>query len=78
MDQNLIARITRIDKRRILRKLKAGKTLSRPYYYGTYQENGKTITVYIGKELPKGLERLINKRYRKPGYKNYTWPRPRA
>ena len=66
MDPQIIARITRIEKRRIPRKLKAGKSLSLPYYYGTYQENGKTITVYIGKELPKGLERLINKRYKKP------------
>jgi len=78
MNHEIITRITRIEKRRLPRKLKAGKTLSQPYWYGCYQENGKTVTIYIGKELPKELKRLINKRYKKPGYRNYTWPRPRG
>jgi len=78
MDIKLIARITRIHKTDIPRKTKRGVRHSGPYWYGIYHENGKETTVYIGKELPKELERLIKKRYRKPGYQNYTWPRPRA
>jgi len=78
MESKLIARITRIDKKDIPRQTKRGTRYSGPYWYGAYMDNGKERTVYIGKELPKGLKRLINKRYRKPGYKNYTWPRPRA
>jgi len=78
MDQQLMARITRIDKRYIPRKTKTRKMHSGPYWYGVYRENGKETTVYIGKELPKKLERLINKRYKKPGYLRYTWPRPKG
>ena len=78
MDQQLIPRIVRVDKKEIPRKGKRGIRHSGPYWYGYYRENGRTVTVYIGKELPKQLERLINKRYRKPGFKQYTWPRPRA
>lgn len=78
MDAQLIARITRVDKRYIPRRTKTKKMHSGPYWYGIYHENGREITVYIGKELPAELERLIKKRYKKPGYRNYTWPRPRG
>jgi len=78
MEPKLMARITRIEKRDISRTTKKGKRYSGPYWYGVSRENGKETTVYIGKELPKELERLIKKRYKKPGYQNYTWPRPRA
>jgi len=78
MEQGLIGRIARLSKEYIPRMAKHGKTLDGPYWYGWYQENGKTKRVYIGKELPKELERLIKKRYKKPGFQRYTWPRARG
>ena len=78
MDPQLIARITRLEKKYIPKMTKHGRTLHGPYWYGIYHENGKEIRVYIGKELQKELEHLIKKRYKKPGYRNYTWPRPRG
>ena len=72
-----LEKITRVQKQYISRNTKRGKRQSGPYWFGLYQKDGKTVKVYIGKELPKGLRYLIKKRYRKPGHRNYTWPGPK-
>jgi len=65
--------------RRVYRAYVKYKTLSGvkscgPYWRGMYLENGKTVTVYIGKELPDSLRYLLDGRYKRPGCKEYTWP----
>jgi len=45
-----------------------------PYWRGSYYENGKERTVYIGKELPDSLMCLLEGRYKRSGYEDYTWP----
>ena len=45
-----------------------------PYWQGMYWENGRSVTLYIGKELPDSLRYLLAGRYKRPGSKAYTWP----
>ncbi|GAI59054.1 unnamed protein product [marine sediment metagenome] len=45
-----------------------------PYWFGYWQENGKQKGTYIGKELPESLKDMLERRFKKPGYKNYAWP----
>ena len=78
ISQDKIERVTRLSKAYVSRMTKHGSTLDGPYWYGWYQENGKPKKVYIGRELPKELKRLIQKRYRRRGHRNYTWPRPKG
>jgi len=55
-------------------KTKSGVKLCGPYWRGQYWENGKNRSVYIGKELPDSLKALFDGRFKRPGYKGYTWP----
>lgn len=73
-----LERITRVQRNYIPRKNKKGTRLGGPYWFGYYQKDGKTVQMYIGKELPQALRYLVKKRYRKPGHRNYTWPKPRS
>ena len=45
-----------------------------PYWQGMYWENGRSVSVYIGKELPDSLRYLLDGRYKRPGCETYTWP----
>ncbi len=45
-----------------------------PYWRGQYWEDGKEVCVYLGKKVPKSLQHLLDGRYKRPGYKDYTWP----
>jgi len=52
-----------------------GKKIKRgPYWFGWYMENGKQIRVYIGKDLPKHLQWLLDERVMLPGRKQWQWP----
>ncbi|GAJ11192.1 unnamed protein product [marine sediment metagenome] len=73
-----IKKVTRLLRHYVPRETPKGTVLNGPYWYGYWQENGRTIKVYLGKELQKELEYLIKKRHKKPGYQQYTWPRPRG
>ena len=67
-------RITRVYQHYQIRKVGRKKRYDGPYWFGYFQEDDKQRRVYIGKELPESLKRLIDGRYRRPGYINYTWP----
>lgn len=56
------------------RKTKNGIRVDGPYWFGYWMDNGKRRSVYFGKHLPEELLPLLKGRYKRPGYKNYTWP----
>jgi len=78
MDRDLILKITRLSIHYATEKTSKGVKRFGPYYTGVWRENGQERTVYIGKHLPRELKQLLNSRYKKPGYKTYTWPGQRA
>lgn len=67
-------KITRVYYEYDIKRIRGEKRYYGPYWFGYYQENGKQGRVYIGKKLPKSLKYLVDGRFKKPGYKNYTWP----
>lgn len=52
----------------------SGKT--GPYWRGHYRENGKRVTVHIGKKLPTELFTLLERAKFLPGADHRTWPSP--
>ncbi|MBA7644303.1 hypothetical protein ES703_52045 [subsurface metagenome] len=67
-------RIVRVYQQYDTKKTPKGKRYYGPYWYGYFQENGKEKRVFIGKQLPDSMKYLIKERFKRPGYKNYTWP----
>jgi len=74
MDQAILSKVTRVAQEYRYRKKKRGFSKRGPYWFGTYQENGKTERVYIGKELPEELHALLEARIKPLGHRNYFWP----
>jgi len=55
---------------------KNGKIYKRgPYWRGSGTYNGIPYTIYIGKELPPELQKLLDKRVERKGRKLYNWPK---
>jgi len=67
-------KIVRVYQQYDIKNTKNGKRYYGPYWYGYFQKDGKTARVFIGKQLPKSMGYLIKERFKRPGYKNYTWP----
>ena len=74
MKKDVLGKIQRVYQFWTKTKTKKGVTLTGPYWQGCYQEDGKSKTVYIGKELPAELVRLVEGRITRQGYKNTAWP----
>ncbi|MBA7611026.1 hypothetical protein ES703_18242 [subsurface metagenome] len=74
MKRGVLRKIRRVYQYWVEEKTKAGVKRYGPYWRGSYYENGRERTVYIGKEVPGGLRYLLDGRYRRPGYEEYTWP----
>ncbi|GAH58830.1 unnamed protein product, partial [marine sediment metagenome] len=55
-------------------KSRTGKVLKRYHWVGNYCDRGINYTLYIGKELPKELERLLEGRVLNPRTGHYWWP----
>ncbi|MBA7640743.1 hypothetical protein ES703_48414 [subsurface metagenome] len=74
MKPGIEGKINRVCQHYDIRRKGRKKVVLGPYWFGYWQENGKTKTGYIGKELPEGLKFLLERRFKKPGNKYYTWP----
>ena len=74
MDPITLSKITRVNAQFITKKTGKGDHKTGPYWYGYWQENGNTQRVYIGRELPKELEFLLNTRLKITGHSQYYWP----
>ena len=74
MKAGIEEKITSIYQHYDIRRKGRKRQIFGPYWFGYWQENGKQKTGYIGKVLPEGLKYLLEGRFKKPGYKNYTWP----
>ena len=74
MKKSVLGKITRVQEFYPRHKTRNGVKKSGPYWRGIYSEKGKEVTVYLGKELPESLRYLMDGRYKRRGYKLYTWP----
>jgi hypothetical protein len=74
MKPGIEEKITRVYQHYDIRRKGGKKKMCGPYWFGYWWENGKQQSAYIGKELTKRLKRLIDGRYKRPGYAKYTWP----
>jgi len=74
MDPITLNKITRVLSQFIIKKSSKGDHKVGPYWFGFWQENGKTKRVYIGRELPEELEVLLDTRIKPPGHRQYSWP----
>ena len=78
MDKVTLKKITRVQAQFMTKKTSKGDHTTGPYWFGYWQENGKTLKAYIGRELPAELEALLNTRVKYPGHRHYSWPGQRA
>jgi len=74
MDAVTLSKITRVNAQFMTKKTGKGDHTTGPYWFGYWQENGKTLKAYIGRELPKELEVLLDTRIKPPGHSRYLWP----
>lgn len=74
MDKKILSKITRVAKENRRGKTKQGVKIIWSYWFGYYQEKGKGVQVYLGKDLPKELYGLLKTRIKPPGHRNYVWP----
>ena len=74
MDPQIISKITRVHPEFRTHATKDGPHTTGPYWYGFWQENGKTVRVYFGRELPPELQALFDSRYLLPGHTTFSWP----
>jgi hypothetical protein len=74
MDPKHIPNITMVAQEYKSRKTKKGTVKDGPYWFGYWMEKGKSRRVYIGKELPKELQAVLDSRTKPPGRTNYSWP----
>ena len=74
MRKSVVRKIKRVYQYWVNYKTLDGVKRCGPYWRGSYYENGKERTVYIGKELPDSLRYLLDGRYKRPGYQEFTWP----
>lgn len=74
MKKGVLEKIRRVYQSYVTYKTLSGSRRCGPYWRGNYCENGRSITVHIGKELPDSLKYLLDGRYKRPGCKEYTWP----
>ncbi|MBA7684892.1 hypothetical protein ES703_93305 [subsurface metagenome] len=73
MDAITLRKITRVQEEFRTKKTGKGDHQTGPYWFGFWQENGKTQRVYIGRELPAELELLLDTRVKIPGHLYYSW-----
>ena len=76
MDKKLIGKVTSLYQGYCTKKQGRKKYRCGPYWFGAWYRNGKRFRVYIGKDLPKPLQDLLDSRYRVTGHKRFTWPMP--
>ena len=69
-----IEKIQGLFKQKFWSRYKGKRVKRGPYWMGWYMQNGKQITLYIGKELPKQLEFLLKERFKLPGRMRWSWP----
>jgi len=74
MNPITLSKITRVNPQFMTKKTPCGDHTTGPYWWGFYQEKGKTIKVYIGRQLPEELEVLLSTRVKLPGHTQYIWP----
>lgn len=74
MKKSVLRKIKRVYQFRVKYKTQDSVKSTGPYWRGMYTENGRKVTVYLGKELPDSLRYLLEGRYKRPGYEGYTWP----
>ena len=74
MRKSVLRKIRRVYQFWVKYDTQSGVKRSGPYWRGQYWEGGKEVCVYLGKELPDSLRHLLDGRYKRPGYKDYTWP----
>ena len=74
MDPKDFPKVTRVLQEYVHYKTKKGPRKHGPYYYGYWQENGKSRRVYIGKELPQELADIPGTAIRFPGRTHLIWP----
>ena len=74
MKKSVLRKITRVYQYWVEYKTRSGVKRCGPYWRGDYWESGQSVTVYIGKELPDCLRYLLEGRYKRNGYRLYTWP----
>ncbi len=74
MKRGVLRKIRRVYQYWVKQKSKDGVKRTGPYWRGSYTEENKEVSVYIGKKLPDSLMYLLDGRYKRPGCKEYTWP----
>ena len=74
MRKSDLRKVRRVYRSYVKYKTRKGIRSCGPYWRGMYLENGRSVTVHIGKELPDSLRYLLDGRYKRPGCKEYTWP----
>ncbi|MBA7644118.1 hypothetical protein ES703_51855 [subsurface metagenome] len=74
MRKSDLGKVRRVYRAYVKYKTRKGIRSCGPYWQGRYWENGRSVTVYIGKELPDNLRYLLEGRYKRPGCEDYTWP----
>lgn len=74
MKKGMLRKVQRLEKFWVTRKTREGIRKYGPYWRGAWYEDGRDKTVHLGKEVPKSLQYLVAGRYKRSGYKTYTWP----
>ncbi|MBA7702663.1 hypothetical protein ES703_111432 [subsurface metagenome] len=78
MKKSVLRKIRRVYRYWVNYKTLDGVKRCGPYWRGSYTEGGREVTVYIGKELPDSLRFLLEGRYKRHGYREFTWPGSKA
>ena len=73
-DRKVLRKIQRVYQHCPKRTVKGEVRYDGPYWFGYWEENGKHCRAFLGKELPKSLNYLIEGRYRRGGRGQYVWP----
>ncbi len=74
MKKSVLRKVRRLEALRVRKETKGGLKTYGPYWQGVWYENGVEKKVHLGREIPESLKYLMEGRYKRRGYKNYTWP----
>ncbi|MQY76025.1 MAG: hypothetical protein GH155_00140 [Spirochaeta sp.] len=74
VDVDKLRKVQQVYKEKHMVSRPSGKVDEYHYWYGHWYENGKVHRVYLGKEVPKSLQYLLDGKKLGPAGIVYLWP----
>lgn len=74
MKKGALRKVQRLEQFWVKYHTRDGVKRCGPYWRGLWWENRKQKRVYIGRELPRSMQKVMAGRYKRSGCKYYTWP----